>query len=267
VNVPAVELQPRLVAAPPGIGVVAPFDLALDRELWRWTPEPVSLYLTRTAHLDVPVSLGMAQALGDVDALMAACREVSIAGPAVTAYLCTSASFVGGLEGEAQLRAAMERGGAQRALTTSGAMLEALAALGARTVAVATPYDAALTDRLVAFLAEAGIATTGVGYLGMEADIWRVDAGSVRELAHAIPRQGADAIFLSCTNLPTYDVIPALEAELDIPVLSANLVTLWAALRELGALPSGRPERLFEARSPRSRAAGSERLSDPSTAP
>jgi maleate isomerase len=247
VNVPAVQLAPRLAPPAPGIGIVAPFDLALDRELWRWTPEPVSLYLTRTAPLDVPVSLGMAEALADMDALTAACREVSIAEPDVTAYLCTSASFVGGLEGEARLRAAMKRGGARHALTTSGAMLEALAALGARRVAVATPYDAPLTDRLVAFLAEAGIATTGVGYLGMQAEIWRVDGGSVRELALAIPREGAQALFLSCTNLPTHDVIPPLEDELGMPVLSANLVTLWAALRRLGALPEGRPERLFYA--------------------
>jgi maleate isomerase len=248
VSVPAVELAPRLAPPAPGIGIVAPFDLALDRELWRWTPEPVSLYVTRTAHLDVPVSMGMAEALGDADALAAACREVAIADPGVTAYLCTSASFVGGLAGEARLRAAMEAGGARRAMTTSGAMLEALGALGVRRVAVATPYDAALTGRLVAFLDEAGIATTGVGYLGMGADIWRVDAGSVRELAHAIPRERADAVFLSCTNLPTYDVIPELEAELGLPVLSANLVTLWAALRELGALSEGRPERLFGVR-------------------
>ena len=244
-TVPAVELEPRLAPAPPGIGIVAPFDLALDRELWRWAPEPVSLYITRTAHLDVPVSVGMAEALGDLDALAAASRDVATADPGVTAYLCTSASFVGGLAGEARLREAMKHGGARRALTTSGAMLEALEAIGARRVAVATPYDAALTDRLVDFLAEAGIETTGMGYLGMGEDIWRVDAGSVCELARAIPREGADALFLSCTNLPTYDVIPALEEEFGLPVLSANLVTLWAALRALGELPRGRRERLF----------------------
>jgi maleate isomerase len=248
VSATAVEIEPRLAPAPPGIGVVAPFDLALDRELWRWTPEPVSLYLTRTAPLDVPVSLGMAEALADVDALAGACREVAIASPGVTAYLCTSASFVGGLAGEAELRAAMERGGAKHALTTSGAMLEALRAVGARRVAVATPYDATLTDRLVGFLTEAGIDTTGVGFLGMSEDIWRVDAGSVMDLARAIPREGADALFLSCTNLPTYDVVQPLESELGMPVLSANLVTMWAGLRVLGELPHGRPERLFVVR-------------------
>ena len=31
-----------------GIGVVIPYDFALDRELWRWVPAQVSLHLTRT---------------------------------------------------------------------------------------------------------------------------------------------------------------------------------------------------------------------------
>lgn len=238
---------PRLDPPGPGIGIVAPFDLALDRELWRWAPDPVSLYLTRTPHLDVPVSVGMAEALGDLDGLASACHDVAEAEPGVTAYLCTSASFVGGLSGEAAIRAAMERGGARRALTTSGAALEALEVIGARRVAVATPYDEPLTARLLAFLEEAGFETTASAHLGMDRDIWRVSADSVRELVGALPREGADAIFLSCTNLPTHDVIPGLEAELGLPVLSANLVTMWAALRALGVAPDGRPEALFRA--------------------
>jgi maleate isomerase len=228
-----------------GIGVVAPFDLALDRELWRWTPEPVSLYVTRTPHLNGRVGVGLAESLGDRDAITRACREVSTPAPAVTVYLCTSASYVAGMAGEARLRAAMEAGGARRAITTSGALLEALEALGARRVAIATPYDADLTERLAAFLAEAGVATSGTRHLGLGAGIWSVDADTVRDLARGLPLAGADAVFLACTNLPTYDVIPSLEAELGLPVLSANLVTMWAALRHLGALPADRPERLF----------------------
>jgi maleate isomerase len=226
--------EARLAPAPPGIGIVAPFDLALDRELWRWTPEPVSLYVTRTPALGTAeVSVAMVEALADEDALTAACREVAVPQPGVVAYLCTSGSFVGGLAGEARLRAAMERGGARRALTTSGALIEALRELGARRVAVATPYDAALTGRLAGFLAEAGFETTGTGHLGMGEDIWRVDAESVLNLARAVPRAGADALFLSCTNLPTFEVLPVLEAELGLPVLSANQVTMRAALRAL----------------------------------
>ena len=244
-SAPAASPAIRLAAHPPGIGIVAPFDLALDRELWRWTPEPVSLYVTRTPHVDVKVSVELAELLGDPDAIAAACRDVSVAEPAVTAYLCTSASFVAGLAGKAKLRATMEAGGARSAITTSGALLTALQELGSPPVALATPYDALLTERLVAFLAEAGVATTATRHLGLGGDIWRLSSDSVRALALGLPLDGAGAVFLACTNLPTYDVIPSLEAELGVPVLSANLVTMWAALRRLGTLPEARPERLF----------------------
>jgi maleate isomerase len=40
-------------------------------------------------------------------------------------------------------------------------------------------------------------------------------------------------MFISCTNLPTYDVIEPLEQALGKPVLTANQVTMWAALRAM----------------------------------
>jgi maleate isomerase len=44
----------------------------------------------------------------------------------------------------------------------------------------------------------------------------------------------AEAVFVSCTNLATYDVIAPLEAELGKPVLTANQVTMWAMLEAIG---------------------------------
>ena len=180
-----------LAPVPPGIGIVAPFDLALDRELWRWTPEPVSLYLTRTPALDTAaVSLAMVEALGDEDALAAACREVAVPAPGVDrlpVHVRELRARAGG--GGARCARRWSAAARARALTTSGALLEALAALGARRVAVATPYDATLTDLLVAFLGEAGIETTGAAHLGMGEDIWRVEPAAVLELARSVPRR------------------------------------------------------------------------------
>jgi maleate isomerase len=240
-----ITVTPRLDPVPAGIGVVAPHDLALDRELWRWVPDSVALYVTRTKPIDVAVGAELAEVLRDGDVLAQACREVAEADPGVTAYLCTSASFIRGVAGEVELRGVVERAGARRAITTSGALLDALAALGARRVAVATPYDAELTAQLATFLGEAGHRVAGTARLGLAGDIWRVSEASVRELVHALPLGDADAVVISCTNLPTYDALPRLEQELDRPVVSANLATMWAALRALDALPGGRPERLF----------------------
>src|SRR5437660_1287143 len=48
-----------------GVGVVAPFDFALDRELWRWVPDNVSLYLTRMPYFPTPVTISMANSLSE----------------------------------------------------------------------------------------------------------------------------------------------------------------------------------------------------------
>ncbi|CAN5702026.1 arylmalonate decarboxylase [soil metagenome] len=176
----------------------------------------------------------MASAIGEAEVVAEATRSLRIAAPEVVAYACTSGSFVGGLDGEARLRAAMENAGAPHALTTSGALLKALESLNARRVAVATPYDAEVTVKLSGFLAEAGYETVSSAFLGLTGDIFRVNRETVRLLARAADREEADAVFLSCTNLRTFEVLPEIEAELGKPVLAANQVTMWAAIRAAG---------------------------------
>ena len=228
-----------------GIGLVVPFDLALDREYWRWTPEHVSLHFTRTRYADTPVSVAMAEAVSDDSAVTEATRALAAVEPAVTVYACTSGSFVHGVAGEGRLRRAMEKAGARCPVTTSGALLEALAALAARRVAVGTPYDSDVTLRLESFLAEAGYETTSTSSLGLTGRIWRVSYRTVVELAEAVDHRDADVLFLSCTNLRTFDVLSELEHRLGKPVLSANQVTMWAALARVDALPMNLDQELF----------------------
>jgi maleate isomerase len=243
------SVPPRIAGPPPqrGVGVVTPFDMALDRELWRWAPEEVSLYLTRTPQVAEPVSLELAEAVGDEAAVASATGEVLVPEPLVVAYACTSGSFVHGVEGERRLVAAMRAAGAPAAVTTSGALLEALAALGVRRLAVATPYVESVTARLHDYLAEAGVTTVSGAHLGLEAGIWKVPYETTARLVREADSPGADAVFVSCTNLPTYELVAPLERELGKPVLTANQVTLWAALRMADAAAVGPGQRLLAA--------------------
>lgn len=234
-------------AGPVGIGVVAPYDFALDRELWRWLPEDAVLHLTRTPHLPLEVGIDQAAALGEVDVVAAAARDLATPEPAVVAYACTSASFVHGRAGERALVDAMLASGIPQAVTTSGSLLEALAELGlldGGRVAVATPYDDAVGGRLDAFLAEGGARVTGIANLGLTARIWTLTDDAILDLVRAAAAHACDAIFVSCTNLVTYDLVAPLEAELGVPVLTANQVTMWAALRRAGLAAVG-PGRLL----------------------
>jgi maleate isomerase len=231
----------------PGIGVIAPFDFALDAELWAWTPEGVSVYVTRMPRVAPPVGLQMAEELRDHEAIAEATDELLATDPGVVVYACNSASYVHGVAGERRLRDVVLASGAPRALTASGAMLEALRAVSARRVSVGTPYDAPLTSRLAAFLAEDGHEVVGASNLGLHERIAWVSDHTVSELVRAAYRPETDVVVVSCTNLPTSGVLVALEEELDRPILSANLVTMWAALRTIGvAAAVDRPERLFK---------------------
>ena len=142
--------------------------------------------------------------------------------------------------------AAMTRAGAIPSVTTSGALLEALVALGARRVALVTPYTVSVTRALEEYVAEAGVKVTGRAYMGLTRHIWKVPYRDVVAMAHKAVRRPADVLFISCTNLPTYDVIPQLEAELRMPVISANQVTMWAALRHLGTRAVGPYQALLD---------------------
>jgi maleate isomerase len=220
------------------IGVVVPFDFGLDWEYWGYLPADVELHFTRTPYLDKPVGLALARAVAKPTVLARATRSLTALQPGVTVYACSSGSFVDGLAGEARLRRLMLDAGAQQAITSAGAMVDALRAIGARRVAVATPYDRRLTHKLVDFLDEAGFDTPSTTHLGIRREMSRVSKRTIVDLIRATAHPDADAVFLSCTSLRTRGIVAELEQEIGCPILTSNQVTLWAALAAAHALPT-----------------------------
>jgi maleate isomerase len=229
-----------------GIGVVVPYDFALDRELWRWVPEDISLHLTRTPHAALAATMEMAVYVSDPALIARGVTELHAVAPSVTAYACTSGSFVGGVAGEAALVTAMTAAGAPVAVTTSGALLAALRHLGISRIATVTPYTDDLTAGLTNYLGEAGVEVVATAGLGLTSQIWTVPYEVTAELIRSTDTSDAAAVFVSCTNLPTYDVIASLEAELGKPVLTANQVTIWSSLTLIGRKAVGPGQRLLE---------------------
>lgn len=227
------------------VGIVTPYDFALDRELWRWVPDSVDLLLTRTPYEDVRVSVEQARRIGDPVVVTAAARTLVAPGPDVLAYACTAGSFVAGLDGERALLDGLCAVGTCAAVTTSGAAVRALTALDASRVAVATPYDDAVTSLLVSFLRESGIGVTGTSNLGLDGAIWTVPLETTSELVRRAWTEDCDAVFVSCTNLSTYDAIAPLEVELGVPVVTANQATMWAAVALAGRTAHGPGQRLM----------------------
>jgi maleate isomerase len=228
-----------------GIGVVVPYDFALDRELWRWVSDDVSLHLCRTPYEPLAATMEMAVHVSDPVLVARCATEVRAVSPVVTAYACTSGSFVGGLAGEVALVTAMKQGGAPAAVTTSGALLSALSHLNVTRIAAVTPYTADITAGLARYLGEAGVEVVATAGLGLTTHIWTVPYHVTAQLVRDTDTPDAEAIFISCTNLPTYDVIAPLEEELGKPVLTANQVTMWSAMTLAGRKAVGPDQQLL----------------------
>lgn len=128
------------------------------------------------------------------------------------------------------------------------ALVAACQSLGVHRLAFLSPYVASVSERLRKVLSQRGVASPVCGGFdeGNEAKVVRIDAASLHSAAADLARSDqVDAVFLSCTNLRTLDVIDPLETELHIPVLSSNQVLAWH-MGQLGGFDTSGPGRLFQ---------------------
>jgi maleate isomerase len=62
-------------------------------------------------------------------------------------------------------------------------------------------------------------------------DVPRVTGDRVQELVRDLKPTGCDGVVLLATDLPTFAVVDAIEAEIGLPVLTSNQTLFWHALR------------------------------------
>lgn len=215
------------------IGLLVPsVNTVVEPEFNRMVPDGIGVYAARmrNSRSDVEDSKAM---LRHVER---AADELGSAHMDVIAFACTASSFVEGVDGEIELRTRMEQAGQAKTVTTSGAVAGALRSLGLRRVVVATPYPDELNVLEKQFLEDEGIEVLSISGMGIvdAFSIGKVTPQETYEFARRVWQDAADGMFISCTNLPTLDVLARLEADIGKPVTSSNSATCWRCLRALG---------------------------------
>ena len=117
------------------------------------------------------------------------------------------------------------------------AIIAALDAFGARRIAMVTPYVAEVTAPMRALLAECGVEVVSeVSFLEPDdRKVARIDpASTCAAVIEAGKAAGVEAVFVSCTNLQTFEIIEHAEHVLDLPMVSSNQALLWHMLRLAG---------------------------------
>ncbi|WP_317054815.1 maleate cis-trans isomerase family protein [Roseovarius rhodophyticola] len=188
------------------------------------------------------------QSLMDMQARVAA--SVSLLPDTVEAigYGCTSASVLIGPDAVTEQVHAV-RPGLPVTNPISG-VLAGLQALSAKRIIMITPYTSQVASPMRQFLEARGIAVVHETSFGEEIDpnVARISEASTKTaILEALQTHKADAVFASCTNLRTYGIIDALEAETGVPVISSNQALLWHLLMISGIDAAGwGPGQLFK---------------------
>jgi len=154
----------------------------------------------------------------------------------VVGFSCTSGTVAIGPDRVGAAITAARPGVAVSTPMQAGA--KALQRLGARRIALLTPYLVPTAELVAGFFEAEGfsLAACATFELGGDPEMNRVTAdcliGAASDLAG---RAGAsDAVFISCTGLRTFPVVARLEARLGRPVVTSNQALAWDCLRLAG---------------------------------
>ena len=171
--------------------------------------------------------------LGSSERLAAGAGELIDAQPDSVLWACTSGSFVFGLEGAKQQAQGVENILNVPTSSTSLAFADAIRHLGFTRVAIAATYPEDVSSRFRIFLEDAGIEVLSLVSHDVEtaALAGGLSDAQVIELALSNNPPEAEAVLLPDTAMHTARIIQELEDALGKPVLTANQVTLWQALR------------------------------------
>lgn len=226
--------------------IVLQTDETVEQDFRRLFTDPeVALYVSRVPSGDevTPDTLeSMRATLPHAAALFPSAIRFDTVG-----YACTSgATKIGSGAVEALVRE-----GADTASVTNPlrAALAALDRLAARRVAFVSPYIASVAEPIRAAFREHGLEVPETVSFGeeVEARVARIDPASIRAAAMSVGQgEDVDAVFLSCTNLRTLDIINGLEGALGKPVVSSNQALAWHMAELAGGLALSQPPgRLF----------------------
>ena len=149
-------------------------------------------------------------------------------------YGCTSGTIAAGYD-SIKKKIELAKPGA-KVTTPSTAASNALKKLNVNKVAIFTPYSKKLNNEVVDYFKKEDFIVTSNSYfdISIDCDIAKIDPDYLYEVISNMDLGDAEAVFLSCTNLPALSIVDKLEKKLNKIVLCSNQVLIWDTLQSIG---------------------------------
>lgn len=231
-------LTPQSPAGAHSIGLMVPINnTTMEPELRAWLPE-----VSRCHTVKIPRGKGLLtpEVLPEyLDGAFELARQFGSEGLEVLAYGCTAASFLAGPRADRQMQSRLSDSLGLPVVTTAQSMISALQLLGVSRVALVTPYSDMVNQRLRQYLADESIEVCAADSLhAPDVDaLGRITAGEVAAMARTVMTDACEAMFIACSQLPTFEILKPLAAEFGRPVCSSIQATADEARRCLGSDP------------------------------
>lgn len=125
-------------------------------------------------------------------------------------------------------------------VTSAGALVKGLKTLGAKRVALITPYMRPLTDMVVDYITNEGFEVTGSIALEIpdNLEVAAQNPMNLLEIYKRLDLTNVDVLVVSaCVQMPSLEAIDLIEKEIGIPVTSAAVCTAYEMMKRLGIKP------------------------------
>lgn len=212
------------------LGLIVPsWNTVMEYEVQRMAIPAMSVHSMRISHTaDTEENLTW---MGTQ--VPAAAKLLAHARVEVICHGCTAGGFLKGPGYDQEIIKGIEAASGVPGTATAAAVGDALQALGVRRLSVASPYEAWLNEKLQQYLNARGFDVLAIRGFGTQAHASFTPEQNAALVAE-VDRPEAQAIFISCTNFRTLEIIEPLEQRLGKPVVTSNSASLWKMLRRLG---------------------------------
>ena len=122
-------------------------------------------------------------------------------------------------------------------VTSAGALIEGIKALGAKKISFVCPYMEPLAELVVDYIEAEGIEVKEHIALCVpdNLQVGLLDPAGLVETYKRLDLSGVDALVLSaCVQMPSLAAVPIVEQQAGIPVISSSICTTYRMLKSLG---------------------------------